>query len=203
VWLGVVETMLRIQSTLPALLTAPLVVDLEAEPVLTPWLSQHETAACQRLLACFGMLPNFAYRTFLPYVRSLMRPADLLLLSANLSPGLYADAVARIRRNMTIPWRMPGTSDCFTVWGLQPAATARRTPGFRPMGYLADPRCGYDAQLTAHCTMKHSLAASRRKCFSPPAYTPGDARVPRLAHAAVTFLFDSQEKPFIVRAGVT
>ena len=92
----VVETMLRIQSTLPALLIAPLVVDLETEPALTPWLSQHETAASQRLLACFGMLPNFAYRTFLPYVRSLMRPGDMLLLSANLSPGLYSDAVARI-----------------------------------------------------------------------------------------------------------
>ena len=88
--------MLRIQSTLPGLTTAPLVVDLEAEPELTPWLSQHETAAYQRLLACFGMLPNFAYRTFLPYVRSLMRPGDMLLLSANLSPGLYADAVTRI-----------------------------------------------------------------------------------------------------------
>src|SRR5207237_3399163 len=92
----VVETMLRIQSTLSGLPTVPLVVDLEAEPVLTPWLSQHETAASQRLLACFGMLPNFAYRTFLPYVRNLMRPGDMLLLSAHLSPGLHADAFARI-----------------------------------------------------------------------------------------------------------
>src|SRR5262249_16281603 len=88
--------MLRIQSTLPGLMTAPLVVGLEAEPALTLWLSNHETTASQRLLACFGMLPNFAYRTFLPYVRSLMRPGDMLLLSANLSPGLYVDAVARI-----------------------------------------------------------------------------------------------------------
>lgn len=92
----VVETMLRIQSILPTLTTAPLVVDLEGEPELTPWLSHHETAAHQRLLACFGMIPNFPYRTFLPYVRSLMRPGDMLLLSANLSPGLYADAVTRI-----------------------------------------------------------------------------------------------------------
>ena len=92
----VVETMLRIHSALPLLTTAPLVVDLEAAPALTPWLSQYETPAHRRLLACFGMLPNFTYRTFLPYIRSLMRPGDLLLLSANLSPGLYADAVARI-----------------------------------------------------------------------------------------------------------
>jgi uncharacterized SAM-dependent methyltransferase len=92
----VVETMLRLQSALPTLPTAPLVVDLEAEPALAPWLAQHEPTASQRLLACFGMLPNFAYRTFLPYVRSLLRPNDILLLSANLSPGLYADAVTRI-----------------------------------------------------------------------------------------------------------
>ena len=92
----VVETMRRIQSTVPTLTTAPLVVDLEGEPDLTAWLSQHETTVHQRLLACFGMLPNFPYRAFLPYVRSLMRPGDMLLLSANLSPGLYADAVARI-----------------------------------------------------------------------------------------------------------
>ena len=92
----VVETLRRIQSSLPRLTTAPLVVDLDVAPALTPWLSQHETPAHRRLLSCFGMLPNFAYRTFLPYVRSLMRPGDMLLLSANLSPGLYADAVARI-----------------------------------------------------------------------------------------------------------
>ncbi len=57
----VVETLLRIQSALPTLTTAPLVVDLDVEPALTPWLSQHETPAHRRLLACFGMLPNFAY----------------------------------------------------------------------------------------------------------------------------------------------
>jgi uncharacterized SAM-dependent methyltransferase len=92
----VVETLLRLQSAGPGLTTAPLVVDLAAAPALTPWLAQHETTAHQRLLACFGMLPNFPYQTFLPYVRSLMRPGDMLLLSANLSPGLYVDAVARI-----------------------------------------------------------------------------------------------------------
>jgi len=92
----VVETLLRIHSALPTLTTAPLVVDLDVAPALTPWLSQHETPAHRRLLSCFGMLPNFAYQTFLPYIRSLMRPGDMLLLSANLSPGLYADAVARI-----------------------------------------------------------------------------------------------------------
>lgn len=92
----VIETVLRLQSTLPMLTTVPLVVDLDTAPVLAPWLSQHETPAHRRLLACFGMLPNFAYQTFLPYIKNLMRPGDMLLLSANLSPGPYADAVGRI-----------------------------------------------------------------------------------------------------------
>ena len=92
----VLATMLRLQDTLPGLNTAPLVVDLEAAPDLLPWLVQHENPGQRRLLSCFGMLPNFDYGTFLPYVRGLLRPGDLLLLSANLSPGVYQDAVGRI-----------------------------------------------------------------------------------------------------------
>lgn len=88
----VVETMLRLRSALPDLPGFPLVVDLEVEPDLTPFLQQPEAPATQRLFGCFGMLPNFDYRTFLPYVRRLMRPTDLLLLSANLSPCPYPDA---------------------------------------------------------------------------------------------------------------
>jgi uncharacterized SAM-dependent methyltransferase len=88
----VVETMLRIQSTLPDVPSFPLVVDLEVEPELTPFLERPEEPDTRRLLACFGMLPNFDYHTFLPYVRRLMRPADLLLLSANLSPLPYPAA---------------------------------------------------------------------------------------------------------------
>ncbi len=85
----VVETMLRLRSTLPPLPCRPLVVDLEAQPDLSTWFVPHEPPDSQRLLACFGMLPNFVYTDFLPYVRRLMRPDDLLLLSANLSPRPY------------------------------------------------------------------------------------------------------------------
>jgi uncharacterized SAM-dependent methyltransferase len=88
----VVETMLRTQNTLPVLHSFPLVVDLEAEPDLTSFLATPETPDTRRLFACFGMIPNFDYRTFLPYVQRLMRPTDLLLLSANLSPSPYPDA---------------------------------------------------------------------------------------------------------------
>jgi uncharacterized SAM-dependent methyltransferase len=92
----VVETMLRIQSALPTLASFPLVVDFAAAPDLASLLAQPETPDTQRLLTCFGMLPNFDYQTFLPYVQHLLRPGDLLLLSANLSPLPYPDACAHI-----------------------------------------------------------------------------------------------------------
>jgi uncharacterized SAM-dependent methyltransferase len=92
----VVETLLKIQSTLPALPSFPLVVDFAAAPDLAALLAQPETPDTQRLLTCFGMLPNFDYQTFLPYVQHLMRPGDLLLLSANLSPLPYPDACTSI-----------------------------------------------------------------------------------------------------------
>ncbi len=92
----VLETMVHIQETLPALPCSPLVLDLEAQPDLTAAFAAHETATSQRLLSCFGMLPNFDYPIFLPYVQRLMRPADRLLISANLSPLPYPDACAHI-----------------------------------------------------------------------------------------------------------
>jgi uncharacterized SAM-dependent methyltransferase len=92
----VVETMLRLQNSLPPVSSFPLVVDLETEPDLLPVLARYERTESRRVLACFGMLPNFVYQTFLPYVWRLLRPADLLLLSANLSPHPYPDSVPHI-----------------------------------------------------------------------------------------------------------
>ncbi len=88
----VIETMRRLHHTLGDLPSFPLVIDLEAEPDLTPFLELHETPDMRRLLTCFGMIPNFDYQTFLPYIRRLMRPSDVLLLSVNLSPTPYPDA---------------------------------------------------------------------------------------------------------------
>ncbi|MCZ6874277.1 MAG: L-histidine N(alpha)-methyltransferase [bacterium] len=92
----VIETMLRLPQAMRNLPSFPLVVDLETEPDLAPLLERHETPTMGRLLTCFGMIPNFDYQTFLPYIRSLMRPKDRLLLSANLSPTPYPDAVSDI-----------------------------------------------------------------------------------------------------------
>src|SRR5262249_41920695 len=143
--------MLRIQSTLPGLMTAPLVVDLEAEPALTLWLSNHETTASQRLLACFGMLPNFAYRTFLPYVRSLMRPGDMLLLSANLSPGLYVDAVARILPQYDNPFAHAWYTGLLDSLGF---AASQVQLAVRP--YLLQPD-GHIWQIRAEATVQHQM----------------------------------------------
>jgi SAM-dependent methyltransferase len=69
----------------------PVVCDLAETPDLAQLLplvwehgSQCEIA---RLLACFGMLPNFEPNQILHQLAGILRPNDLLLLSANLAPG--------------------------------------------------------------------------------------------------------------------
>ena len=91
----VLETMLRLQGTFPSLSASPLVVDLAAEPDLDPWLAQQEADGARRVFGCFGIIPNFDYAALLSYLRRLMRPDDLLLISANLSPGPYGSAAAQ------------------------------------------------------------------------------------------------------------
>ena len=50
-----------------------------------------------RLLTFFGMIPNFEPEVILPRLRSLVRPGDYLLLSANLAPGPdYAAGVEHV-----------------------------------------------------------------------------------------------------------
>lgn len=91
----VLETMLRLQAAFPALDASPLVVDLAAEPDLRPWLARQEADGTGRVFGCFGIIPNFDYAALLSYLRRLMRPDDLLLLSANLSPGPYGSPAAQ------------------------------------------------------------------------------------------------------------
>lgn len=92
----VVETMLHLQETLPAVPSSPYVLDLEAHADLSDVLAPPGTADSRRLLSCFGMIPNFDYTTFLPYIRSLLRPEDCLLVSANLSPTPFTISRAHI-----------------------------------------------------------------------------------------------------------
>jgi uncharacterized SAM-dependent methyltransferase len=92
----ILETMALVQEAFPDLTSTPYVLDLEAQPDLNALLRPYETAGSQRLFACFGMLPNFAYRPFLVYLRRLMRPGDVLLVSANLSPQPFNESAAHI-----------------------------------------------------------------------------------------------------------
>jgi uncharacterized SAM-dependent methyltransferase len=205
----VVETMRRVQSTIPGLTTAPLVVDLEVEPALTPWLSQHETTAYQRLLACFGMLPNFAYRTFLPYVRHLMRPGDLLLLSANLSPGLYADAVPRILPQYDNPLAHAWYTGLLDSLGF--AASQLRLAVhpklLRPDGHIwqirAEATMQQPVQLTLYDEVFPFAAGEALEVFFSTRFTP-QVMPAVLAEAGLTLLqtllFDSQEEAIYVCA---
>jgi uncharacterized SAM-dependent methyltransferase len=199
----VVETMLRLQDALPALTTAPLVVDLDAEPPLTIWLAQHETPAHRRLLSCFGMLPNFAYQTFLPYVKNLMRPGDLLLLSANLSPGLYADAVGRILPQYDNPlaraWYV-GLLDSLGFAASQIRLAVHTSP-LRADDHIwqirAEATVQHPMHLTVYDEMFNFTAGESIEVFFSNRFTP-QVMPEVLAEAGLTlvqtFLFDSQEE---------
>jgi uncharacterized SAM-dependent methyltransferase len=199
----VVETMLRIQSALPLLTTAPLVVDLDVAPVLTPWLSQYETPTHRRFLSCFGMLPNFAYQTFLPYVRSLMHPGDMLLLSANLSPGLYADAVRRILPQYDNPlgraW-YAGLLDSLGFTASQVQLTVYPHL-LQPDGHIwqirAEATVQQQMQLTVYNEMFSFTTGESLEVFFSNRFTP-QVMPQILADAGLTlvqiWLFDSQEE---------
>lgn len=84
----------------------PLVCDLataaDLNSILPQWLAVNaKTGAGRshpvRLFTFFGMLPNFEPEVILPKLSSLIEPADLLLLSANLAPGNdYAAGVEKV-----------------------------------------------------------------------------------------------------------
>ena len=90
----------RARSELLDLDIHPLVADLEAHPDLASWLVARERACFAhlneppvRLITCFGVLPNQPLPGFLSWLRALLRPGDLLMLSTNLSPeGLTQDS---------------------------------------------------------------------------------------------------------------
>lgn len=155
----VVETMLRVQQTFPHLHCAPLVVDLAGEPDLEPWLAQQETGTSSRVLTCFGMLPNFDYQTFLPYLRRLMRPTDLLLLSANLSPTPYPVSVPRILPQYDNSWAhawFTGLLDSLGFAASQVHLTVTATP-LQPDGHLWQIRA--DARVLQSFTLALDGAA--------------------------------------------
>lgn len=65
----------------------PTVVDLGEAKDWTAALESVLGTTGRRIVCFFGMLPNFIPGSVLPQLASLLRPGDILLLSANLSPG--------------------------------------------------------------------------------------------------------------------
>jgi uncharacterized SAM-dependent methyltransferase len=208
----VVETMLRLQNTLPPLPSLPLVVDLEAEPALLPLLEHDEPPNTRRVLACFGMIPNFAYRTFLPYLRRLMRPADILLLSANLSPLPYPDSVPHILPQYDNPFArvwFGGLLDSlgFAATDLPVTVQARPLSADGQVWQIhADAQCQQQVHLTLYDEHFAFDAGDRLQLFFSNRFTP--QIMPQiLAEAGFvvieTFLSASQEEGIYLCAGST
>ena len=86
-----------ILAALPGTDCHPLVCDLATEEELPAALTPQTAPGAARLIAFFGMIPNFEPDVILPRLAGLLRPADFLLFSANLAPGAsYAAGVQRI-----------------------------------------------------------------------------------------------------------
>jgi uncharacterized SAM-dependent methyltransferase len=138
-----------------------------------------------------------------PDIRSLLRPGDMLLLSANLSPGLYADAVARILPQYDNPlaraW-YAGLLDSlgFTAAQLQLTVSSHL---LQPDGHIWQIRAEATVQHQMHLTVHNDTftftAGESIEVFFSNRFTPQimpqvltDAGLTLLQ----TWLFDSQEE---------
>jgi uncharacterized SAM-dependent methyltransferase len=75
----------------------PLLCDLNAADDLRAVLDQLGEAEVPRIITFFGMLPNIEPGVIMSRLSALVRPEDILLVSANLAPGPdYAAGVQRI-----------------------------------------------------------------------------------------------------------
>jgi uncharacterized SAM-dependent methyltransferase len=75
----------------------PLLCDLATADDLSAVLDRLEEGRTPRIITFFGMIPNFEPDNITPRLAALVRPGDVLLVSANLAPGPdYAAGVRRI-----------------------------------------------------------------------------------------------------------
>ncbi|MBI5800678.1 MAG: L-histidine N(alpha)-methyltransferase [Verrucomicrobia bacterium] len=76
---------------------APLVLDLALAEDWGKALESVLMPGVRRVVTFFGMLPNFSPAEALPRLSGLLKPKDVLLVSANLAPGKnYAASVRKI-----------------------------------------------------------------------------------------------------------
>jgi uncharacterized SAM-dependent methyltransferase len=96
--LALVLTSLRAAETaVSGIRCWPLVCDLAGAVDLPQVFQSREHGPPVRLITFFGMIPNFEPEVIMPRLGALLRPDDLLLLSANLAPGPdYATGVQQV-----------------------------------------------------------------------------------------------------------
>jgi uncharacterized SAM-dependent methyltransferase len=88
---------LRASAALKTVNSKPLVVDLPHAQDLTQLLDDLVPKTAKRVVAFFGMLPNFEPVEALSPLSNALRPDDVLLISANLAPDdNYAAGVKKI-----------------------------------------------------------------------------------------------------------
>ena len=76
----------RATKALP-LTSHPFLIDLPAAHDLPTFLDTITPPDTTRIIAFFGMLPNFEPDQILPILSAALRPGDFLIASANLAPG--------------------------------------------------------------------------------------------------------------------
>jgi L-histidine Nalpha-methyltransferase len=93
----VLAALQTVREAVPGIHCSPLVCDLSSAEDLPAVLDEMAIEPGPRLLSFLGMIPNFEPRIILPRLASVVRPEDVLLLSANLPPGTdYAAGLQRI-----------------------------------------------------------------------------------------------------------
>jgi L-histidine N-alpha-methyltransferase len=97
VGLAVLAALQTVREAVPGIHCSPLVCDLSSAEDLPAVLDEMAIEPGPRLLSFLGMIPNFEPQTILGRLASVVRPGDVLLLSANLAPGPdYAAGLQRI-----------------------------------------------------------------------------------------------------------
>jgi uncharacterized SAM-dependent methyltransferase len=95
------EEATRAVGSLPC---TPLLCDLAVADDLPAVLNRLGEKTPLRIITFFGMIPNFEPDDIAPRLAAVIRPGDILLVSANLAPGPdYAAGVRRILRGYDNP----------------------------------------------------------------------------------------------------